>query len=516
MKKFAGSTAIHMKFKKVLIYSCLAAITVAGCKKDNKNLPDNPGNTPDTTQTAIPKPYSITEDFEVGSKTGYAGGDVTTITGTWNLDDGLLGTDPKDTKNGTKAIRLRGTATSGGTATMKYDVKHLTSISIKSALTNFADKARPANGVNPPYLKGSWELQESKDGGQTFVKIGNTVNCDTLLKATVFAITDTIPLRFRIVNTSDLNGSNRVRINIDDVVFNGTGDAGIIVGPPDTDPGGVDTVATGTPASARAVTVGPDTPPATGDNSNLLMGNPSGAQASLIMGDNYLIDQGYYIESYNNSRGEPNWVSWHLDATNTTKVTDRLDNFAAWSGLPMSFYAVQSNSYAGSVTGFDRGHNCPSADRTSSKDANSSTFLMTNMIPQAPQNNQQTWAHLEDYLREQTLQGNEVYIIMGSYGKGGTGSKGMATTINGGHIAVPARVWKVAVIIPVGSNDVARVTATTRVIAVDTPNDNSINTDWTKYITTVHAIEQATGYNLLSALPQEVQNAVEVNKDSGV
>ncbi|WP_255412675.1 DNA/RNA non-specific endonuclease [Chitinophaga sp. S165] len=38
----------------------------------------------------------------------------------------------------------------------------------------------------------------------------------------------------------------------------------------------------------------------------------------------------------------------------------------------------------------DRGHNCPSADRTSTT-ANSSTFLMTNMIPQAPQNNQQTW-----------------------------------------------------------------------------------------------------------------------------
>ena len=81
---------------------------------------------------------------------------------------------------------------------------------------------------------------------------------------------------------------------------------------------------------------------------------------------------------------------------------------------------------------------------------------------------------------------------------------------------MPARVWKVAIIVPVGNNDVTRITATTRVIAVDTPNDNSINTDWTKYITTVHVIEQATGYNLLSALPQDIQNAIEINKDSGV
>lgn len=506
-----------MKIKTLLIYSCLVATIAVSCKKDKKDLgPTNPGGDQnDTTHTVTPpKPYSITENFEVGSKTGYATGDVTTITGTWNLDDALLGTDPKDAKNGTKSVRLRGTATAGGTATMKYDVKHVTSVSIKSALTNFADKARPATGVNPPYLKGNWELQESKDHGATFTKIGNTINCDTLLTAATFTIIDTVPVRFRIVNTSDMNGTNKVRINIDDVVFNGTGDPGIVVGTPDTNP--VDTVGGSTPAGARAVTIGPDAPPSTGDNSNLLMGNPSGAQTSLAMGMNYLIDQGYYVESYNSTRGEPNWVSWHLDASNTTKVTDRLDNFAAWSGLPPGFYAVQSNSYAGSVTGFDRGHNCPSADRTSSRDANSSTFLMTNMIPQAPQNNQQTWAHLEDYLREQTLQGNEVYIIMGSYGTGGTGSKGLATSISGGNIAVPARIWKVAVILPVGNNDISRVSATTRVIAVDTPNDNSINTDWTKYITTVHTIEQATGYTLLSALPQNVQDAIKVAKDSGI
>ena len=51
-----------------------------------------------------------------------------------------------------------------------------------------------------------------------------------------------------------------------------------------------------------------------------------------------------------------------------------------------------STSYSGS--GFDRGHNCPSADRTGSTADNTATFLMTNMMPQAPTNNQQTWAHL--------------------------------------------------------------------------------------------------------------------------
>ena len=104
---------------------------------------------------------------------------------------------------------------------------------------------------------------------------------------------------------------------------------------------------------------------------------------------------------------------------------------------------------------------------------------------------------------------------MGSYGSGGTGSNGTDTTINGGKVTVPANIWKVAVILPVGNGDISRVSSGTRVIAVNTPNDNTVNSDWTKYITTVRAIEQATGYNLLSALPQNVQDAIENIKDPG-
>ena len=120
---------------------------------------------------------------------------------------------------------------------------------------------------------------------------------------------------------------------------------------------------------------------------------------------------------------------------------------------------VQSTAFSG--TGFDRGHNCPSGDRTSSIDANDATFLMTNMIPQAPQNNEQTWANLEEYLRSQVSAGNEVYIIMGSYGTGGTGSGATLSSVDGGHVNVPSNVWKVAVILPVGDNDISRITAST-------------------------------------------------------
>ena len=66
--------------------------------------------------------------------------------------------------------------------------------------------------------------------------------------------------------------------------------------------------------------------------------------------------------------------------------TARQDNFAADASLPSSWYYVGSTSYSGS--GFNRGHNCPSADRTGSVADNTATFLMSNMMPRAPTNNQ--------------------------------------------------------------------------------------------------------------------------------
>jgi endonuclease G len=478
-----------MKLKLLLFISGLS-LFLASCKKDG--LQTNPI---DPSTVVTPASYSITEDFETGSKTAYAAANVNLKTGSWNFDDALIGNLAADSKNGNWAVRIK-----NGSITMNFDVSGIDRIIIKHAKYTGADVAS------------AWQLMMSKDQGKTYVQVGSDINENNAKLVTdSFFVAATGPVRFQIRKTLNNTGN---RINIDDITFKGIGNSGVTVGSADTNP--VDTTATGTATATRGVIIGTDAPPQSfsADNSNLLFGNPSGANNALL--DNYLLNQGYYVESYSAPRGTPNWVSWHLDASNTTNATARLDNFAGFNGLPSSAYVVQSNSYSGS--GFDRGHNCPSADRTSSVNANSATFLMTNMIPQAPQNNQQTWNNLEGYLRNQISSGNEVYIIMGSYGTGGVGSKSTAIvpTIDNGHVTVPSNVWKVAVIIPAGNGDLLRVTNTTRVIAVNTPNVNSINADWTKYIVSVRDIEKATGYNLLSNLPQSVQDAIEVKVDSGI
>nr|WP_246850459.1 hypothetical protein [Rufibacter roseolus] len=68
---------------------------------------------------------------------------------------------------------------------------------------------------------------------------------------------------------------------------------------------------------------------------------------------------------------------------------------------------------------------------------------------------------------------------------------------------------------PEGTDDVNRVTASTRVIAVNTPNINSVNSSWSTYRTTVDAIEAATGYDLLANLPDSIESALEAKTDTG-
>lgn len=140
---------------------------------------------------------------------------------------------------------------------------------------------------------------------------------------------------------------------------------------------------------------------------------------------------------------------------------------------------------------------------------------MTNMVSQVPRSNQQIWAGLEDYCRTLVGSDNELYIVCGSYGRGGTGANGFSVTLDNGRVTAPARLWKVVVELPVGISDASRMTTSTRVIAIDSPNDNALNTAWGGYRTTVDAIEAATGVDVLSAVHTSTQAIIEARMDTG-
>ena len=235
------------------------------------------------------------------------------------------------------------------------------------------------------------------------------------------------------------------------------------------------------------------------NNPHIALGNPS--HAGQEDSENYLIDREEYVVAYSQSRGILRWASWVL-SPEWIGSTERQNNFRPDGILPKGTYQVTPRDYTGS--GYDRGHMVPSADRTANEQDNSATFLMTNIFPQTAENNRGPWRELENYCRDLIFeQGKTLYIIGGVYGQ--------KQPIAKERIIPPSRTWKVIVIFdndPVADN----VTYDTEIIAVDMPNGYKLEEQWQTYQTSIDRIELATGYNLLSEVPETVQNQLEVQR----
>lgn len=237
-------------------------------------------------------------------------------------------------------------------------------------------------------------------------------------------------------------------------------------------------------------------------NLNLAMGNPSNALAKPSSKDNYLIAGKYFVLSYNSTKGTSNWVSWRLSKSDIG--TAARVSFYPNTSLPAGFRVVTPSDYASS--GFDRGHMCPHADRSANAAMSRATFVMTNVVPQSPPLNEQTWERLESYCRDLALHGKVLYIITGPYGKGGVGKNGPANSIGPtGTIIVPSRCWKVIMVVNAGSgDDIAKVNRRTRLIAVVMPNTMKVEKSWSKYRTSVAHVEQLTGYKFFDKVPAQI------------
>jgi endonuclease G len=236
----------------------------------------------------------------------------------------------------------------------------------------------------------------------------------------------------------------------------------------------------------------------------LILGNPSGATPDVANENNYLMPKPQYTISYNRSKATPNWVAWRLDSS-WIGTTQRQDDYRPDPALPSGWYQVQNADYSGS--GYDRGHMCPSGDRTNSIPNNSATFLMTNFVPQLSANNQGPWEDLESYCRTLAGSGNELYIITGPVGNIGT--------IAGGRIVVPQYTWKVVLVLPNGSNDLSRINKGTRAFGIIVPNFPPVDMQapWRNFRVTVDQVEQLTGYDFFTAIPKNTQEMIERRRD---
>ncbi len=157
---------------------------------------------------------------------------------------------------------------------------------------------------------------------------------------------------------------------------------------------------------------------------HLTMGNPTGATADIGQPNNYLMEKPEFALSYDRDLGGPNWVSWHLSSEWFGTLT-RVDTFRADPAVPADWYRVQSFDFSGS--GFDRGHMVPERrSRQGNVDPD-----QPGDVPDVEHDRAGAGQQPGTVGRVRGLpQGrwpaptNEIYIVAGGVGMGGTGSNG--------------------------------------------------------------------------------------------
>ena len=242
-----------------------------------------------------------------------------------------------------------------------------------------------------------------------------------------------------------------------------------------------------------------------GTQFQMQLGNPTDAKPDRSNQEHFLIQRSVLAEDYDDERGEPNWVSWDLTADDMGPAK-RSPAFHPDSELPASFHHITSTEYKQS--GFDRGHMCPSADRTDNAQDNNLVFAMSNIIPQTKDNNEGVWEHLEADCREMAKSGNELLIICGPASFDGN-------RIPNGPVLIPSHTWKIIIEVPNGSGSVlSRITQATRVIAVDIPNIQGVRDEpWSKYLVSVNKIEALTGFHFFTALAPDLATVLKAKVD---
>jgi endonuclease G, mitochondrial len=426
----------------------LAALAAVGCATSAPRDPDDGDGAPEITAA------TTSEGFEAGSKTAYAAADIALGSGTWNMDDALIGTSASDVKTGSRAARIR----NSGHVAMRFDrTTGAGTVTIHHA--SFGSDA-----------SGTWGLFESQNGGTSWAQVGTSRSTSgSSFSTATFTVDLAGTIRFEIRKLD--GGSNR--INVDDIAI--TDFAG----------GGGGSGA----ALSKHTTLGIPAPTSTSD---------VGAFLSVKSG---------YVLSYNSGRKVPNWVSWELNASYLGN-TPRQDDYRTDETLPATLPQALLSDYSGS--GFDRGHMCPSADRTLTTTANSQTFYLTNMVPQSANNNRGPWAELENEARSIAQSGKELFVIAG-------GVFGASSRTVGSGVSVPDTTWKVIVVLDAPGQGAADVTTSTRVIAVMMPNADaqiSASAPWRNFRVSVDAIEAATGDDFLSDVDPAIQAVVEARVDN--
>ncbi|PKQ68966.1 DNA/RNA non-specific endonuclease [Raineya orbicola] len=202
-----------------------------------------------------------------------------------------------------------------------------------------------------------------------------------------------------------------------------------------------------------------------------------------------IIRHTYFTLAYVEEHEQARWVAYKMTAKNLEKNVTRSQEIfypdrkvSTGSALPMD--------YAGS--GFDRGHLAPAGDFTGNEQMMHETFAMSNMSPQYPLCNRETWRLLEEKVRFWGEKKGDLYIITGPVFKGNMQKIGKKN-----KISVPPAYYKVIVSLK-----------EERGIAFIVPNVNK-KENYRNYQVSIDEVEKETGLDFFYLLPDDLEEKIE-------
>ena len=210
-----------------------------------------------------------------------------------------------------------------------------------------------------------------------------------------------------------------------------------------------------------------------------------------------VLERGPFVIGWSDSLQHPAWVAYHVP------VDEKFE-----SGKRPSFRKDRSvaKSPAASAydrTGYDRGHLAPNRAIATrfGPEAQSQTFLMSNIAPQSPALNRGPWRELEQRIADLwTKRWGEIWVICGSISGSNDRSR---QTLPGTRIDVPESYWMLIT---------AQTADGVRALALILPQTVGYGDFPVHRIVTINELEKATGLDLLPDLPSYLKAPIKADR----
>ena len=197
-----------------------------------------------------------------------------------------------------------------------------------------------------------------------------------------------------------------------------------------------------------------------------------------------------YTLAYDAKTRTPQWVAWELTKKETQGTVERSNDFQPDPDVKGAKVVTKDYSHSG----YDRGHMAPAADMKWSKKAMKESFYMSNICPQDHNLNTSDWGELENKSRQWARRFGKVYIVCGPIYNGKRNEH-----IGDHRVKVPDAFFKVVLI-----NEKKKQCA----MGFYFENEAG-ERKLQEYLVPVDRLEQLTGMDFFSALPDNLEDRLE-------